>query len=65
MERTDITAWLAMVPDPSEMSRTGSVLRILDISDGSDRGQPEAVKLESAGSASHPFCRAISSVEVR
>lgn len=42
-ERTDLTAWLAMVPDPSEMSRTGSVLRILDISEGSDRGQPGAV----------------------
>jgi len=41
MERTDSTARLAMVPDPSEMSRTGSVLCILDISDGSDKGSQE------------------------
>lgn len=42
------TAWLTMVPDPSEMSRTSVVRSILDISDGSGKDQPRAVKMVSA-----------------
>ena len=45
------TAWLAMLPDPSEMSRTSVVRSILDISDGSGKDQPRAVKMVSADSA--------------
>ena len=56
------TAWLAMVPDPSEMSRTSVVRSILDISDGSDKGQPRAVKSVSADCAPRPISSAKASV---
>ena len=54
-----------MVPEPSEMSRTSDVRGILDISDGSGKGQPIAVKLASAGFASCPFNSAKVSVRGR
>ena len=59
------TAWLVMVPDPSEMSRTSDVQGILEISDGSGIGQPRAVKLASADSALRPFSSAKASVRER
>ena len=54
-----------MVPEPSEMSRTSGVRGILDISDGSGKGQPRAVKVASAGFAPRPFKPAKVSVRGR
>ena len=54
-----------MVPEPSEMSRTSGVRSILDISDGSGKGQPRAVKVASAGFAPRPFKPAKVSVRGR
>ena len=59
------TAWLAMLPDPSEMSRTSVVRSILDISDGSGKDQPRAVKMVSADSAPRPLSSAKVSVRGR
>ena len=54
-----------MVPEPSEMSRTSGVRGILDISDGSGKGRPRAVKVASAGFAPRPFKPAKVSVRGR
>jgi len=54
-----------VAPDLSEISTTGNVMIILDISAGSDRRGARAVKLMSADSASCQFWYAEWSVEVR
>ena len=64
-ERTRVNCFPEMVPNPSEMSRTSDVRGILDISDGSGKGQPRAVKVASAGFAPRPFKPAKVSVRGR
>ena len=54
-----------MVPEPSEMSRTSGVWGILDISDGSGKELPRAVKVASAGFSPRPFKPAKVSVRGR